>query len=274
MRPSATRSDLAAVPRRGAVGRREAAVVGRPESVQHGEARLVSGAETCLCLCHPGPGVLLQEPMRVLAPAGALADELDLRLALARHELLERRGGRDDLGPRHLRERWALVSEDARVAVLVCGDRARDSHVGEQVREDPHRMLGSRVFGIGLDAVEVGLGAHAGDLERRHERGRLPVPALDVRDRTLGREETRSASGTGRSSGRRRRARGAPCPSGARAGARAARWSSSGSMPVATAIGRPYSPPSGAGPGSASRWRRRSSSSTAEGCSPRAARST
>ena len=42
--------------------------------------------------------------MRVLAPARALADELDLRLALSRHQLLERRRGRDDLGPRHLAE--------------------------------------------------------------------------------------------------------------------------------------------------------------------------
>ncbi len=50
-------------------------------------------------------------------------------------------------------------------------------------------MLGSRILGIRLDAVEVGLRTHAGDLELGHEGSGLPALALDVRDGPLGGKE-------------------------------------------------------------------------------------
>jgi hypothetical protein len=50
-------------------------------------------------------------------------------------------------------------------------------------------MLGARILGIRLDAVEAGLGADARDLELGHECRRLATEPLQVGDGTLGREE-------------------------------------------------------------------------------------
>ena len=136
-----------------------------------------------------GPRVLLQETVCMLAPPSALADELDLRLALARHEGLERRRGEDDLRAGHLGERRAFVSEDPRVAVLVGGDPASDAQLVQQPCEHAHRMLVAGVLDVRLDTVEGGLGAHARDLELRDERDALAVGALHVGDRPFGREE-------------------------------------------------------------------------------------
>ena len=88
-----------------------------------------------------------------------------------------------------LREGRPLVAEDAGVAVLVGGDGARDPHVLEEPREDAHRVLGARVLGVRLHAVEAGLGTDTGHLELGDERRGLATEALDVRDGTLGREE-------------------------------------------------------------------------------------
>ena len=262
-------SDLAAVPGRGAVGRGQAAVVRRPERVEHREAGLVPRTETRLRLGHTRPRVLLQQPVRVLAPAGALADELDLRLALPRHETLERRRRGHDLGAADLRERRPLVAEDAGVAVLVGGDRARDPHVVEEPREDAHRVLGARVLGIRLDAVEAGLGADTGDLELGDERRGLAAEALDVRDGALGREEREARQvldvALVEDDEPARPVRGdervQPLPPFAELV-----WvDAGGDGDGATIVGRT---------GQAPVCRRRSSSSTADGCNPRVARRT
>ena len=91
VRPAAAAADLAAVARRGSVGRPLLAGVRRAERVEHRERRLVPGAEARLRLGRARSRVLLQEPVGVLAPAGALADQLHLRLALAHHHALDLR---------------------------------------------------------------------------------------------------------------------------------------------------------------------------------------
>ena len=84
-----------------------------------------------------GQRVLLQ-PVRVLAPARALADQLDFRVALPRISALPRPS--DTTRPPVATERRPVIAEDARVAVVVGADRAADPHVGEQPREDEHRV--------------------------------------------------------------------------------------------------------------------------------------
>ena len=219
-----------------------------------------------------GPRVLLQETVCVLAPPSALADELDLRLALARHEGLERRRGEDELRAGHLGERRAFVSEDPRVAVLVGGDPASDAQLVQQPCEHAHRMLVAGVLDVRLDTVEGGLGAHARDLELRDERDALAVGALHVGDRPFGREEREAGSGTGRSSDRRRRGpmgAGRPAQRGAAPVARGARRGRCQSPLRSGDDTRVDNPDAAVGqPG---RCRRRSSSSTALGCRPREA---
>jgi hypothetical protein len=51
------------------------------------------------------------------------------------------------------------------VAVVVRSDVVLDAEVREHVREDQHRVLGSRVLGVRLDALEGGLRAGALDFE-------------------------------------------------------------------------------------------------------------
>ena len=123
------------------------------------------------------------------APAPALADERDLALALARHHALDQVAQRSDRGARRVAERRPLVAEDAGVAVVVGADRVPDPEVGQDAREDRHRVLDPRVLRIGLDPREGGLGARALDLELRHEHRRLAADALGVDHRPLVREE-------------------------------------------------------------------------------------
>ena len=123
------------------------------------------------------------------APAPALADERDLALALARHHALDDVAQRSDRSARHIAERRPPVAEDARIAVLVGADRAPDPEVVQDAREDRHRVLDPRVLRIGLDPLEVGLGARALDLELRHEHRRLAADALGIDHRPLVREE-------------------------------------------------------------------------------------
>ena len=96
---------------------------------------------------------------------------------------------RSDRGARRIAERRPLVAEDAGVAVLVGADSVPDPEVGQNAREDPHRVLDSRVLRIGLDPREGGLGAGALHLELRHEHRRLAADALGIDHRPFTREE-------------------------------------------------------------------------------------
>jgi hypothetical protein len=83
----------------------------------------------------------------------------------------------------------ALVAEDPGIAVLVGADHSADPEVGQQARQNLHRVLDPRVLRIRLDALELGLGAHALDFELRHEHRHLAPRALGEDDGALGREE-------------------------------------------------------------------------------------
>ena len=173
VRPGASEADLASIAGCGAVGRRLLAAVGGAELVDHREGRFVPCAQAGLRLGHARTGVLLQQPVGVLAPAGALADQLHLRLALAHHHALDQRRQRSHVGPHHLPERRAFVTENARIAVIVGSERAVDAHVSEDTAEDSHRMLCARVLGVGLHPTERRLGLHALDLELGNEDGEI-----------------------------------------------------------------------------------------------------
>ena len=187
MRPGAPQPDLAAIARRDAVG--GPLLLGVCEGCEHRERRLVPGAQACLRLCRADPAVVLEQPMRVFAPARALADQLDLGRALSHHhgldERCERRHGRSGDGT----ESRALVSEDPGVAVVVGRNRALDPRLSEDPRENQHRMLEARVLGIRLDPGERRLRACALDLELGHERKMLAVYALREDHRALVGEE-------------------------------------------------------------------------------------
>src|SRR5581483_6644602 len=187
--PGAPPADLAAVARGRAVLRPELAGVLRPERREHGQGRLVAGPQARLGLGRPRHRVLLEQPVRVLAPAGAQPDQLDLGGALPRHRGLDRAGERCDRRPRHLGEGRALAAEDARVAVRVGADPVANAQVGERAGQDRHRVLLARVLGVRLDPVEGRLLPGALDLELRDEDRRLALDGLRERDRPLVREE-------------------------------------------------------------------------------------
>ena len=125
----------------------------------------------------------------MLAPARALADQLDLGGALSHHHGLDERCERRDERACDRAERGAPVAEDPGVAVVVRGERAGDSEVGEDAREDRHRVLDSRILGIRLDPLECRLSARALDLELGHEDDMLAGHALGEDHRPLVREE-------------------------------------------------------------------------------------
>jgi hypothetical protein len=189
MGPGAAEPDLPAIPGRHARGGRETPAVAVSELFEHRERRLVARAQAGLGLGRAGTRIPLQEPVSVGAPATALPDERDLRLALARHHRL------DDVAERcHARVRDSaqcrpLVPEDPRVAVFVRADSAGGPEIRENAREDRHRVLGSGVLGIRLDACEGPLGERPLDLELRDEHRGLAADALRVHDGPLGREE-------------------------------------------------------------------------------------
>ncbi len=185
--PGAAQPDLTAVTRRGAIG--GGLTTDLAERLQHRERGLVSRAQTGLGLRRPRAGVLLQQLVRVLAPARALADQLDLGGALAHHHRLDHGRERAHGGRRDLTQRGALIAEDAGVAVLVRADRAAHPELAREPGEDLHRVLDAGVLRIALDALERRLRAHALDLELGHEHCHLAVCALHVDDGPLGREE-------------------------------------------------------------------------------------
>ena len=187
VRPRAAQPDLAAIAGRRARRRREPADVA--ERREHRERRLVTRPEARLGLGRAGPRVLLQQPVRVRAPAPALADERDLGGALPPHHPLDHVAERRDRCGRRVAQRRPLVAEDAGVPVLVGADRIPDPQVDQDPHEDRHRVLDSRVLRIRLDPREVGLGARALDLELRHEHRRLAADALRVDHRPLVRQE-------------------------------------------------------------------------------------
>jgi len=113
----------------------------------------------------------------VLAPACALADERDLVLALAHEHPLDERREWEHVAVADLAQRRPPVAEDSGVAVLLGAERATHAHVLEDALQDPHRVHLARVLRIRLDAVELGLRAHALDFELRNEDGGL---ACDV----------------------------------------------------------------------------------------------
>ena len=112
-------------------------------------------AETRLGLGRARSGVLLQQAVSVRAPAPALADQRDLVRALARQHALDRIAERGDGRPGHLAERGPRVAEDPRIAVLIGADRVPDPEIGEDPRENRHRMLGARVLRVRLDPLEA-----------------------------------------------------------------------------------------------------------------------
>ncbi len=189
VRPGAATADLAAVAGGGAVLRAELAGVVRPERREHRQRRLVAGPQAGLCLGRTRHGVLLEQPVGVLAPACALPDQLDLGLALPGHRALDHVRQRRDARAGHLGERRALVAEDPRVAVGVGADPVPDPQVGEHACPDQHRVLGARVLGVRLDPVETRLLPRALDLELRHEDSHLAGHVLREGDRPLVRQE-------------------------------------------------------------------------------------
>ena len=189
VRPGAAQADLAPVAGRRAVGRALLPAEAIAERLQHRQCRLVARPQARLGLRGAGPGVLLQQPVRVLAPASALADERELVLALSRHHPLDGVGKERDGARRRLAEGRALVAEDSRVAVLIRADRALDAHVGEHPPQDQHRMLEARILGVGLDPLERRFRAHPLDLEFGHEHHHLAACALRIDDRSLRGEE-------------------------------------------------------------------------------------
>ena len=125
----------------------------------------------------------------MLAPAGALSDERDLGLALARQHRLELHRKRGDRRARRLAQRWPVIAEDPGVAVLVGADRTADPDVVEHAREDRHRVLGARILGVRLDGLERRLRPDALDLELRDEDDRRAARALREHDGPFRREE-------------------------------------------------------------------------------------
>jgi hypothetical protein len=82
-----------------------------------------------------------------------------------------------------------LVPEDPGIAVLIGCDRACQTEVRKRPRQNRHRVLASRVLGVRLDPVEVGLGARARDLELGDKDQCVAAHALCEDDRALVRQE-------------------------------------------------------------------------------------
>src|SRR5215213_8995387 len=187
VRPRAALPDLAAEARlRPVAGAEEAA---RAVRLEHGEGGVALRLEARLRLRTAGARVVLEPRVRERAPAPALADQLDLGWAFARHQRLDAVVDGDDARAGRLAERRPPIAEDAGVAVLIGGDRRLEPEVGRDAREGPHRVHAARVLRVRLDAREVAFGACPLDLELRHEDRVVAVAVLQVDDRPLVREK-------------------------------------------------------------------------------------
>ena len=191
VRPGAPEADLAAVPRRDAVGRGLLAAVRRAERLEHGESRLVARLQARLGLGRTRPRVPLEQLVREAAPPAALADQRHLGLALAHQYPFDERCEESDAIACDLAQRRPLVAQDAGIAVLVGADGAAQPHVDQNALQDSHRMLGARVLRVGLDPVEVRLRAHPVDLELGNEGGQVAGRVRDDRDGSLSGKENK-----------------------------------------------------------------------------------
>ena len=149
----------------------------------------MSGPQAGLCFRRAGPRVLLQQAVRVLAPARALADQLDLGLALPHHHALDERRKRADGLAGDLAQRRTLVAEDAGIAVLIGTDGTGDTELSEHPGEDSQRVVDPRVLRVRLHVLEGGLRPHPRDLELGDEGAEIAGRVPGDRDRPLGREE-------------------------------------------------------------------------------------
>src|SRR4029079_14315029 len=86
--------------------------------------------------------IALEQPVREIAPADALADECDLRLGLDCQLALDLLGDAYDGRAGQLGERGAAVAEDPRIAVLVGADRSHQTGARDRAREN---IPGARV---------------------------------------------------------------------------------------------------------------------------------
>ena len=159
------------------------------DRVEHRERRLVARALGDLGLGGTDARVALQEPVREVPPAHALADERDLGCGLDRHLRLDPLRDADTVAPESSTERGTAMAEDPRVAVLVGADRPCDAEVGERLRENRLRPRVARVLEVVLHAVERRLGLGVLDLEPRNDEGARAVRGEDEGDRPLGRDE-------------------------------------------------------------------------------------
>ena len=235
--------DLAAVARRDAV---RATPAGRrmPSPSASSIASVASwpAREARLRLGRAGPRVLLQEPVRVLAPAGALADQRRprpslLRTIIALDERRERRRRAPPGRPRSARAPRSRGSPGSRPESAPIAPR--DPHV---VRARvPRISIGCSVPGYSGTTrcrSNVVSARDALDLELGHERPPgSPAASRDETDRPLGREEAEArevldvlvesdvagqlARGCGRAGGAFPRLAASLLPSGSRLPARA-----------------------------------------------------
>ena len=205
MRDRRVAPDLPAVAGVRAAGERALRAVDLADRIEHRERRLVARTLRHLRLGDADARVALEEPVREVAPADALADERDLRLRLDRHLRLDLLDDADDRRARELRERRPAVAEDPRVAVLVGADRSREAHVGERRSEDVVGARIARVLEVVLDAVERRARLRVLHLEARDDERPRPVPAEDAVRSAARSARTRSPCSRGRRSGRRAR---------------------------------------------------------------------
>ena len=189
VRDGGVAADLPAVARV-RTGREDAlSPVDRPDRVEHGERRLVRSARRDLGLGDTGSCVALQQRVREIAPAHALADQPDLGLRLDRHLLLDLLDDAYDGRSRQLAESRAAIAEDPRIPVLVGADLPLYTHRLERCRDRHFRPGVARKFEVVLDAVERRVALRVLDLEARDDERALSVRVEDEGDRPLRRHE-------------------------------------------------------------------------------------
>ncbi len=155
------------------------------DRVEHRERGLVRGALRDLGLGDARARVALEEAVREVPPAHALADQRDLGLGLDRHLLLDLLDHANDSRPGELGECRAAVAEDPRVAVLVGADLPGEAERGEGLLD---RLLRP---GIALDTRGS---ARRGRTSPSPRRARPRAAGRRARASRLPRARTRSAA--------------------------------------------------------------------------------